>query len=994
MPTIPIRWADNTNELRQNLKAGLDQIEATRAGAEKMARALGGENLIRAANNYVAAVNQVGGANKLTAAEQERVNALLDKAIAKYTALGQKPPQAMRDLANETKGATGALDKMVSAAGALGVTLGATAVLGALVSATKGAFDYADSLVKLSDKTGITITALQRMQAVAEPSGNSLDEVTSAVNKMQKNLSEANDKTMKSLGELGLSLKQLRDLSPDDQFFAIGKAIQSIKDPAEQTRIAMDLFGKAGAEILPTLKADIDGLKDSTVRLSEQAARGLDDLGDAFGRLKTSSKNMVGETVADYASRGQTIIDFWTNLGRVVGLVKMPTVNAPSSPTAPGTFKNGPSTGFPVPDNLPSVLRDSNAEIEKSIALHKKAQDEAAAHARAVRDLVDALRGQSKEQGLTLEAVAETIKAGSLDIDTKRHIVDALDKIHEAHGKIPADLEAWRKANFALGTEYDKLKLKVDAVNLAISNEAIGGLKGGSIAAQVDEAKKLMDSLDKVTIKLTGMDGDMSTIGETLKHSGEIPKPAFEALWNTLSKGQQVVATLASAFKKLPSLLIASFTGGGGIGSAFKAFSTSITEDLFGDKGPLAGITTKLSGMATKALSGLGKGLSSVLGSAVGGLLPGLGALLGPLALKLGSWIGGLFGNNAEKQINPVRQAFVDTAGGLAKLNERAAAAGVTLKAMLDAKNPEQYKKAIDDLNAALQFQDDAMATLDATVKKYGFSIEELGPAFSRQELDKKAGELFQDFKVLTAAGIDVDTVLGRMGGSINDFVHDALRTGTEIPAAMAPMLQRMVEMGTLTDENGNVITDLEKSGVHFSLTMSQGFEKIVSAVQKLTDAIARGLGLAIQNVPDVNVDVNTNYTTTGEPPNAPGSWRDNIDTPVGGSRGGMVTNEGISYFSRGKLPTFQPMGLDTIPAMLMPTEMVLTPSQQHAVGALLAQGGVSSRSSGSVSGGDSQINLHVQLTLPNGRVLTELVINNVAKDKYSAGTNLRKALQ
>ena len=36
---------------------------------------------------------------------------------------------------------------------------------------------------------------------------------------------------------------------------------------------------------------------------------------------------------------------------------------------------------------------------------------------------------------------------------------------------------------------------------------------------------------------------------------------------------------------------------------------------------------------------------------------------------------------------------------------------------MLNAKTPEAYKKAIDDLNAAFKFQDDAMKTLDDTVK-------------------------------------------------------------------------------------------------------------------------------------------------------------------------------------------------------------------------------------------------------------------------------------
>lgn len=103
MPTIPIRWADNTKQLRDNLAQGLNQIEATKTAADKMAKALGGENLIRAAHNYVAAVQQVGGANKLTAEWQAKVNATVTRALEQYKAMGKEAPKAMIDLANATK---------------------------------------------------------------------------------------------------------------------------------------------------------------------------------------------------------------------------------------------------------------------------------------------------------------------------------------------------------------------------------------------------------------------------------------------------------------------------------------------------------------------------------------------------------------------------------------------------------------------------------------------------------------------------------------------------------------------------------------------------------------------------------------------------------------------------------------------------------------------------------------------------------------------------
>jgi hypothetical protein len=103
MPTINVRWADNTKDLAANLKEGLNQIEATKAAADRMVASLKGDKLIAAAHTFVAAVKELGGADKLTNAERERGNALLTKAIEKYRVLGQVAPAALKDLAAATQ---------------------------------------------------------------------------------------------------------------------------------------------------------------------------------------------------------------------------------------------------------------------------------------------------------------------------------------------------------------------------------------------------------------------------------------------------------------------------------------------------------------------------------------------------------------------------------------------------------------------------------------------------------------------------------------------------------------------------------------------------------------------------------------------------------------------------------------------------------------------------------------------------------------------------
>jgi hypothetical protein len=106
---IRVRWADNTRELAANLKSGADQIEVTKAAAEKMAQSLQGDKLIQAAANMAAAIQQVGGTTTLTASQMERANALFEKAAEKLQLTGQGgtyAAQTFRELAEQTKGAS------------------------------------------------------------------------------------------------------------------------------------------------------------------------------------------------------------------------------------------------------------------------------------------------------------------------------------------------------------------------------------------------------------------------------------------------------------------------------------------------------------------------------------------------------------------------------------------------------------------------------------------------------------------------------------------------------------------------------------------------------------------------------------------------------------------------------------------------------------------------------------------------------------------------
>jgi hypothetical protein len=104
--TNNVRWADNTADLKRNLLQGIDTIDAMKKSVDRTAESLGGSGLFRAANNMTAAIQQLGGATKLTAAEQERANTILDKAIEKYELIGRQVPTALKALSTELHAAS------------------------------------------------------------------------------------------------------------------------------------------------------------------------------------------------------------------------------------------------------------------------------------------------------------------------------------------------------------------------------------------------------------------------------------------------------------------------------------------------------------------------------------------------------------------------------------------------------------------------------------------------------------------------------------------------------------------------------------------------------------------------------------------------------------------------------------------------------------------------------------------------------------------------
>jgi hypothetical protein len=432
-----------------------------------------------------------------------------------------------------------------------------------------------------------------------------------------------------------------------------------------------------------------------------------------------------------------------------------------------------------------------------------------------------------------------------------------------------ADLEALRKQVEALQQQGAKITDKGLLALLAGGKIEIPKIELGGLDLGPD-ATNLLEQVSKTGVEAqrnfsemaqAAARAGMSTedIAQALELAGASADQISVALGTipALGLGASFKAGLASGLKGLPQVILGALQGGGDIGK-------SIGAHLGGSIGE--GIAKPLT---EKLTSVLGKGLGEALGS----IIPGLGALLGSglgsLLTKGISALGnalGIGGNKVIMEVNRMRDAFLQTQGGFIALQQKLV--GLTdqdlVKKIFDARTVEEFNAAVSEVMGLLDTQRVAQEELDAAVKKYGFSIEELGPAMQRQELDEQAAQLLKEWELLTKAGlIPATTVIQKMGPELVKFVQTSIKAGQAIPEAMRPIVEELIRSGQLLDENGKAFGSVEEAGITFTESLSQGLGRAIDAINRLVSALT---GIPPVNIP-VNVNVSTNYSTTGEPP-------------------------------------------------------------------------------------------------------------------------------
>lgn len=216
-----------------------------------------------------------------------------------------------------------------SQAKAAGVAIAAALSVSALSSFIRGSIDAADAAGKSAQATGLLIDEYTALKYAAELAGVGAEKLDGALGKFNKTIdgaAQGGKSQEETFARLGISI---RDASGNFKtsgvlLAEVADVFQQLPDGVQKSALAMQLFGKSGAAMIPLLNAGAAGLADMRAEAEalgvvigpEQAARSevFNDNLTKIGQASDGAANKVaGELLPALIDLSELMLDLNKN---------------------------------------------------------------------------------------------------------------------------------------------------------------------------------------------------------------------------------------------------------------------------------------------------------------------------------------------------------------------------------------------------------------------------------------------------------------------------------------------------------------------------------------------------------------------------------------------------------------------------------------------------------------------------------------------------------
>ena len=224
-----------------------------------------------------------------------------------------------------------AKDKVEGFSAGAKVSLAAVAV--AFTASAREAINFADKINDVAKANDMSVQSVLRMsQALSVNGGNTEDagKLMAAFSNKVDEAAEGSSKAQKAFLSIGVSLKDLRTLAPQELFEKTVKSLANVEDTTKRNALAMDMFGRAIKGV------DIKGMADefeknkNLFKGSEETFKSIgnsvDRLDRFFMNLKVTLANAVAPafeslTIAmeDWQKRSKGVVDRFAEIRKEAG---------------------------------------------------------------------------------------------------------------------------------------------------------------------------------------------------------------------------------------------------------------------------------------------------------------------------------------------------------------------------------------------------------------------------------------------------------------------------------------------------------------------------------------------------------------------------------------------------------------------------------------------------------------------------------------------------
>lgn len=412
---------------------------------------------------------------------------------------------------------------------ALGVGIG----LSAITNLSRSAFDMAAALSESAEKAGLSVEALQELRFAANQTGVSEDQLSAALNRLNKSMGElqlGKKGAVDAFAQIGLAADDLKGKAPEEALRIIADALNKLPDVQQRVAVGSQIMGRGFSQLLPLINGGSEGLNSYSEQarkagiITTEEARKIDEMSDSWDRMKVKLTVATAKIIAGFASLEQAVFKWYEFRDKVLGAIS-------ELATKSVTYVNNMVSGIrnAISGGLTAIW---NSAIEKiqAVADKFKWMWDVVTRNSYVPDMVDDIAAQMARLDVVMvePVTAATSKAAEAFRQLQSEVRGLLDRLFPEASALNqfksevATLEDAMKKGILTADQYaaalDRLQtegLTDEPISVLeqgslvpLDEDVMGGIEEG-FDRVIERAQDWRDILSNVAVDLARMGGDI-----------------------------------------------------------------------------------------------------------------------------------------------------------------------------------------------------------------------------------------------------------------------------------------------------------------------------------------------------------------------------------------------------------------------------------------------------------------------------------------------------